>query len=308
MKFPAIHLVLVLIAAGAMRGQTAADWPQIPVPSTSERVATLADKRINESSGLARSARDPAIFWTLNDSGGEPCVFAIDHSGATRAKVRLPNAANFDWEDIALGTDDVGQPALFIGDIGDNFQVRPSIQVYQIPEPAVSAPDQPVAETESAAPILWRANYPSSKLNAESLLFHPLTRRLYILTKSDDGHSELYAFPQPLRRDESMPLEKIANLIFPKLIRVGKRPQDNCMATAAGFSPDGTRLVVATYSSLYEWKLPTDQPLATVLKQLPVRIEPELQRQVEGVCYDADNLTLWLTSEHLPTPLLKVTR
>lgn len=80
------------------------------------------------------------------------------------------------------------------------------------------------------------------------------------------------------------------------------------MATAAGFSPDGTRLVVATYSSLYEWKLPTDQPLATVLKQLPVRIEPELQRQVEGVCYDADNLTLWLTSEHLPTPLLKVTR
>jgi hypothetical protein len=41
------------------------------------------------------------------------------------------------------------------------------------------------------------------------------------------------------------------------------------------------------------------------LKQPPVRIEPELLRQNEGVCYDADSLTLWLTSEHLPTPLLQ---
>ena len=39
-----------------------------------------------------------------------------------------------------------------------------------------------------------------------------------------------------------------------------------------------------------------------------VRIEPELLRQLEGVCYDSDSLTLWLTSEHLPTPLLRVKR
>ena len=37
-------------------------------------------------------------------------------------------------------------------------------------------------------------------------------------------------------------------------------------------------------------------------------IEPELLRQLEGVCYDGDNLTLWLTSEHLPAPLLRVKR
>ncbi|MFN0077593.1 MAG: hypothetical protein ACKVY0_14070 [Prosthecobacter sp.] len=283
-------------------------WPEKAVPSTSERVAVLEDKRLKESSGLCLGSRDPSIFWTVNDSGGEPCVFAIDRSGKTRAKVRVRDAANFDWEDLAIGTDDQGSPALFIGDIGDNFFIRPSIQIYQIPEPEINAPDQPVAETVSTAPKIWRANYPEGHPNAESLLVHPQTRRLYILTKSDDGKSALYAFPQPLQEKVSMLLEKVTDLTFPTLIRAGKRPHDNCMTTGASFSSDGSRMVVATYSSLYEWKLEKDQPLAEALKQAPIRIEPELLRQNEGVCYDADSLTLWLTSEHLPAPLLRVKR
>jgi len=283
-------------------------WPEKPVPSTSERVAILDDKRIKESSGLALGARDPSIFWTVNDSGGEPCVFAIDRSGKTRAKVRVREAANFDWEDLASGKDDQGAPALFIGDIGDNFQMRPSLQVYQIPEPEITAADKPVAETDSPVPHLWRASYPDGSHNAESLLIHPQTNRLYILTKSEDGKSALYAFPQPLQEKVGMTLEKVIALTFPTLIRAGKRPHDNCMTTGACFSPDGTRMVVATYSSLYEWLLPKDKPLAEALQQAPVRIEPELLRQVEGVCYDSDSLTLWITSEHLPTPLLRVKR
>ena len=47
-------------------------------PSQSETVTTLVDTRIKESSGLARSMRHEGIFWTMNNSGGEPCVFAID--------------------------------------------------------------------------------------------------------------------------------------------------------------------------------------------------------------------------------------
>lgn len=298
---------LGLAFAVCVHAQDVPAWPEKAAPSTSERVAVLEDKRLKESSGLALGMRDRLIFWTLNDSGGDPCVFAIDRSGKTRAKVRVREAANFDWEDLASGKDDQASPVLFIGDIGDNFQMRPTIQVYQIPEPEIVATDKPVAETESSAHI-WRAHYPDGKHNAESLMAHPQTNRLYILTKSEDGKSALYAFPQPLQEKVSMPLEKIINLTFPTLIRPGKRPHDNCMTTAACFSPDGSRMIVATYSSLYEWKLEKDQPLAEALKQAPIRIEPELLRQVEGVCYDTDNLTLWLTSEHLPTPLLRVKR
>jgi hypothetical protein len=303
-----LQFAFALTAVSACCGQSTDAWPEKPVPSTSKQVAILEDKRLNESSGLALGVRDPSIFWTLNDSGGEPCVFAIDRSGKTRAKVRVRDAANFDWEDITSGKDDKGTPTLFIGDIGDNLFIRASIQVYQIPEPEISAAGKSVAETETAAPQIWRANYPDGKHNAESLLVHPQTRRLYILTKSDDGRCALYAFPQTLQPKVSMVLEKVADLAFPTLIRAGKRPHDNCMTTAACFSPDGSRMVVATYSSLYEWLLPKEKSLAEALKQAPVRIEPELLRQTEGVCYDGDNRTLWVTSEHLPTPLLRVTR
>lgn len=295
--------ILVLCAAQAV-AQTA--WPEKPVPSTSERVAVLDDKRIKESSGLCLGGRDPSIFWTLNDSGGEPCVFAIDRNGKTRAKVRVRDAANFDWEDLALGKDEKGEPALFVGDIGDNFQMRPTIQVYQIPEPAIFEPGKTVEETTSAAPVIWRVNFPDGKHNAESLLVHPKTNRLHILTKSEDGKSALYVFPPSARNDASMTLEKVVDVIFPALVRAGKRPHDNCMTTGAGFAPDGTRLVVATYSSLYEWPLAADKPLGDALMLPPVRIEPELVPQVEGVCYDADSKTIWFTSERLPTPLMRV--
>ena len=308
MKAALFQIALVLTTLSAGRAQNAEAWPEQPVPSTSRQVAILEDKRIKESSGLALGVRDPSIFWTVNDSGGEPCVFAIDRSGKTRAKVRLRDAANFDWEDIASCKDEKGTPTLFIGDIGDNFFIRPSIQVYQIPEPEINAPGQSVAETETGVPQLWRAYYPDGKHNAESLLVHPQTGRLYILTKSEDGRCALYAFPQPLQPKVSMVLEKVVDLVFPKLIRAGKRPHDNCMTTGASFAPDGSRLVVSTYSSLYEWRLPKNKSLAEALQQPPVRIEPELLRQVEAVCYDSDSLTLWLTSEHLPTPLLRVTR
>ncbi len=296
---------LVLCAAHAHAQQV---WPEKPVPSTSERVAVLEDKRLNESSGLCLSGRDPTIFWTLNDSGGEPCVFAIDRAGKTRAKVRVPDAANFDWEDIGLGKDEKGAPAVFIADIGDNLRIRPTLQIYQIPEPEVNAPGKTVEETSSAAPKIWRVHYPDGRHNAESLLVHPQTNRLYILTKRDDGPSTLYALPQTLTDDTSMKLEKITTLVFPALIRVGKRPHDNCMTTAAGYSPDASRLLVTTYSSIYEWTLPKGQPLAEALKTPPVRLAPVLVRQMEGACYDADSRTLWFTSEGLPTPLFRVTR
>ena len=74
-------------------------------PSQSEIVAKLADTRIKESSGLARSMRHEGIFWTMNDSGGEPCVFAIDLQGRTRAKVRVADAVHFDWDDPASRPD-----------------------------------------------------------------------------------------------------------------------------------------------------------------------------------------------------------
>lgn len=303
-----LHLLLAVVSA-----------QDDVAPSKSEAVATLADTRINESSGLTRSLRHEGIFWTMNDSGGEPCLFAIDLKGRTRAKVRVAGAANFDWEDLAGGFDEQDKPVLYIGDIGDNFHVRPTVQIYRIPEPDIAAEGAAVPETVSASSIHWHVTYPGGPRDAEGLLVHPKTRRLHILAKSESGRSTLFAFPDELdvleladhgteNKNRPVRLETIGEVVFPGHERTGKRPKDDLLCTGAAFSPDGTRLAASTYSSVYEWRLSDGKPTAEALAKAPVRLVPDLLRQLEAVTYDADGKSLWLTSEHLPTPLVRVTR
>jgi len=271
-----------------------------------ENVAVLEDKRINESSGLCQSLRDLKVFWTLNDSANDPCLYAFDQDGKTRAKVRVPHAVNFDWEDMAtvMGTDD--KPLLYIADIGDNLKIRASIQIYQIQEPEL--PTAAGNEINSAEPKVWHFSYPDGHHNAETLLVHPQTQRLYILTKSEDGLSALYACPEILLEHEPMELEKITDISFPPRQRLGKRPHDACMTVGGSFSPDGSRAVIATYSFIHEWQIAPGQSLKEALAKEAHLINPPLTRQMEAVCYDADGQTLWLTSEHLPTPLIRISR
>ncbi|MDZ4287579.1 MAG: hypothetical protein U0984_06455 [Prosthecobacter sp.] len=299
--------ISILCVSGLLLG-TAKLAGQDTLKEEGERVAVLEDKRINESSGIALGLRDPSIFWTLNDSGGEPCIFAVDRQGKTRAKVRIRDAANFDWEDLATGRDAQGNPCVFVGDIGDNFQLRPTVQIYQLDEPVLPPAAEAGKEIESTKPQIWRFSYPDGPRNAESLLVHPITGRLYTISKSEEGHSALYAFPQPLMKDKAMVLEKVIALEFPATVRVGKRPKDACQVTAACFAPDGRRLIIATYSYLHEWQIDDGEPLATALTRPATVIKPVLLAQLEAICYDADRRSLWLTSERLPTPLYRISR
>lgn len=271
-----------------------------------ERVAVLEDKRINESSGLARSLRQPGIFWTHNDSASDPCIYAIDQAGKTRAKVRLPHAVNFDWEDMASAKDKNGTSQLYIADIGDNLLLRPSIQVYQIPEPDL--PKTADKEILSADPQIWHGQYADGHHNAETLLVHPVTHRIYVVTKSEQDQSAVFAFPETLISDKPMKLEKITELRFPQRQLIGKRPHDACQTTAGSFSADGSRLTISTYSFIYEWRIKPDESLVEALKKPAVLITIPLIPQLEAICYDADGKTLWFTSERLPAPLWRIVR
>lgn len=268
-------------------------------------VAKLADTRINESSGLALSQRTPGIFWTLNDSGGGPYIFAIDEKGETRTRCEIAGGANFDWEDIASGHDEQGKPALFIGDVGDNLLIRSQLEIYQIEEPALDSTKAP-SETTVKLSRKLSAAYPDGRHNAESLLCHPKTGRLYVITKTDNGHCGVYAFPEKLQTDLCMTLESVATFDISPIARSGKRPIDNCMSTSACFSPDGRQIVLSTYSSLYEWTIDSAKTLAEAFAEKPLRIVQPLLPQCEAVCFSADGKSLWITSERLPTPLYQI--
>ncbi len=293
----------ILFAALILLSATAA--PADDAPAEATLAATLSDPRIKESSGLALGRRNPAAFWTVNDSGGGPFVFAFDGKGRTLARLEITGAANFDWEDIASGPDETGKPALFVADIGDNLLIRPEVQVYQIEEPALDTAAAP-AELPVAKHRNLRATYPDGRHNAESLLCHPVTGRLFIITKTNEGRCGVYAFPHPLRTDVIMTLESVAAFTLQPEPRAGKRAVDNCMATGACFSPDAARIVVSTYSSLYQWTVGPAQTLAQTFAQKPTRIVQPLLIQCEAVCFDPAGAHVWITSEQLPTPLWQI--
>lgn len=300
LRIPALCRATLSLWLGALAVAAAQDIAR------TQPAAILHDPRINESSGLAIGIRNPSVFWTLNDSGGGPYLFAFNGKGKTVARFEIARAFNFDWEDVACGPDSTGKPALFLGDIGDNFACRPEVTIYQVEEPAVDADAATPAERKLEGARALRAIYPDGRHNAESLLSHPKSGRLFIITKRDDGRCGVYAFPEKLAPEGCMILEKTAEFRLDRVARPGKRPVDNCMATGACFSPDASRLVVSTYSSLYEWTIGPGQNLAEALVSPPLRIIPPLTAQMEAVCYDPNGAALWFTSEKLPAPLYRV--
>jgi len=95
------------------------------------RVGQIANGRVNESSGIVASRKHPGAYWTHNDSGGAPVLYAIDATGKSLGECRLTGARNIDWEDIAID----GAGHLYVGDFGDNQRRRRTLTIYQIPEP-----------------------------------------------------------------------------------------------------------------------------------------------------------------------------
>jgi len=62
---------------------------------------TIQDPDITESSGIVASRRFPGVFWTHNDDGGQPVLYAIGKRGQALGRVAVDGVTVKDWEDIA---------------------------------------------------------------------------------------------------------------------------------------------------------------------------------------------------------------
>lgn len=175
----------------------------------------LRDQRINESSGLAASTRFPGVLYTHEDSGGGPYVYAIGRRGQTRATFKIRGAGSRDWEDIAYGP----RRTIWIGDIGDNRAVRDTIQVYRVREPGkLTSRDLRATQFE--------LRYPDGSHDAEALLIHPRSGRLYVVSKQRHG-AAVYQAPRRLDPERVNRLKKIRSA--PELVTGGDLARDGRM-------------------------------------------------------------------------------
>jgi hypothetical protein len=266
MRRPFVLLVAaLLVGAFAVPAASAADGDQD---------FSIKDPRITESSGLAASHLHPGIYWTHNDQDTGAYLYAVDSkTGETVARITLTGVGRpRDVEAISMGPGN----KLYVGDIGDNLGgTWPYVWIYELPEPK-ELRDQTVRATQ------YVVKYSDGARDAESLVVHPKTGRVYIIDKKEDG-GHLYEGPARLSASGTNIFRPIA-------------PVD-LWATDAAFSPDGRQLAVRGYFGgiWYDWN-------GGRIKR-EGRLDVPLQRQGESVSYSADGTKLLYGSEGSDSPV-----
>ena len=265
---------------------------------------------IEESSGLASSSQSDAWLFTHQDSGDEARFYAVSTSGALLATYVLPGVQTRDWEDMARGPDEQGRSSLWLADIGDNSGTRDlGLLVHRVPEPQVD-PAAAGQTIQLAAPTSFRLRYDDGPRDAEALLVHPRTGRLYVVTKEVFRRPGLYVAPERLDPDGPNPLTRVAELDLPRTTTPGGPEQGGAvrvLVTAGDVAPDGARLAVRTYTDLFEWRLDGDDVAAAVEETPTVTPLPPTE-QGEGLAYSRDGSAVLLSSEGAQAPVHRLPR
>lgn len=242
---------------GRVADMRAAHWRQgRPHTVQQSRLLMTFSDELRESSGVAASRRTPGLFWTHNDSGGDPVIYGVHPGHGVVARLVLTGASNRDWEDIDLGPcpPPSTETCLYVGDIGDNLGLRSRVSVLIVEEPAWEEGVLDGDAAGSAAPreVPWRqvdAVYPDGPRDAEALA---VTEGgvLYVVSKGAGGSHDVYRLgADALAADELDPhtFETAGALPLAPLFWVGR-------VVTAGTAV-GQDLLVRTYTEVYRYRL-----------------------------------------------------
>lgn len=259
----------------------------------------MAEPANRESSGLAASQRAPGLLWTHADSGGDPVLHALDHTGRARGAVRLTGVANRDWEDLASFVQD-GRPWLCVGDVGDNAGARPHVWLHFLPEPEPAALN-PAAELAVAPAYSLQVIYEDGPRDCEAVAVDGREGAVYLLSKRE-------AVPRLYR----VPLAPAAGPVVARFVgEVPHLPQPNAAQRtlkiptglyrgspcALDFAPDGSAALVLTYGDVLLFPRAAGETWAAALARPPRRLPPHRLIQAEAACFTADGRTVFVSSE-----------
>jgi hypothetical protein len=250
------------------------------------------EARLTESSGLVASRLVPDLFWTHNDSGDGPRIYAFDRQGRLLAVATVAGAEAHDWEDLAIGPGpDPGRPYLYLGDLGDNLRRRKTITVYRVPEPSLDPRQTDVALTTAPAEALT-LRYPDHPHDAETLLVHPVHGTIYLVPK-EAAPAPVYRAQPRFHSGEVQTLEQVGALSV-------------IAATGGEIAPDGRRVALRNYLQAFEYRLPEGRPFDAIWTVEPQTIPLPPMRQGEALAYRPDGWALLTTSEGRPMPLFEL--
>lgn len=269
--FTTVCLVALLGAAVVL--------PETERPAEPTTEFSFTDPEITESSGLVALGAGTDLVVTMNDSGDEGRVFVVDTGTGDTVGVTRWEPEPDDLEALApVPPSEPGAAVteVWAADIGDNFRRRDDVRVLRVP---VGPEELTVDEQEVTS---YRFTYPGGARDAETLLAHPVTGRLYVASKGFLG-GQLYQAPERLVEDGTNELVELIDL--------------PSMLTDGAFLPDGRHLVLRSYRNGFVYSYPDLEPVGEF--SLP------RQRQGEGLAA-VDDSTLLLSTEGRRTDVLRV--
>ena len=227
---------------------------------------------LSEMSGLAASARHPGVFWSHNDSGNAPRLFALRESGEVIATLTLSGvkAGELDLEDVAVGPCAPGETrsCVFVADTGDNFERHRQARVLRLPEP------EQLTDATLAVEVL-AFTWPDRPHDCESLVVEP-SGRLAVITKERDSLGEVFALPG-LAPDSVARAVHLGTLHAPG--------NADFLTTAAALHPSGQRLLLRTYTRVWELRQPGATRLEELLQGSLAEVPGPSQAQAEALTW-----------------------
>ena len=254
---------------------------------------------VNEASGLAVSSKSDDFLWTLNDSGGTPEIHLLNTDGTDRGKVRISNANNIDWEDIASFALD-GKSYLIIADTGDNNAARKSCTLHILLEPNLPAAGQ---KLEGAVAAAWHIDftYEGGPRDCESVAVDPVRGKIILISKRTQP-PEVYELP--LRAPEKrgvLVLKKIGqtNVDSPAgaLIPFGNQP------VGLDISEDRSLAAIVTYYGVFLFPRKPEESWADAFSHKPESLAPHSLAQAESVAFSKDGKRIYVVSEGKNSPI-----
>ena len=256
---------------------------------------------VREPSGMARSPSRKGVFWVHSDSGNPPLLHAVDGKGRLVARARVEGSTNVDWEDIASH-----DGALYLADIGNNFQSRQDLAIFRVAEPSL---DAGLAVQRTAVLQTIEFSYPEQErfparrphFDAEAIFW--TTQGLWLLSKRrGDYKTVLYRVPHAMHATHATQPKSDQATSAPAatgpqtLVRVrefdlgGRGHPYGGMVTAADADPERHYLAVLSYHAIFIFDLRADpqDPLGKLVRRLELR--SQIMRQCESITWDGADL------------------
>lgn len=232
-------------------------------------VGAIVNDAVSETSGLVASAIHQDVFYVHNDSGGDPAFFAIGADGQDLGTFDVGGAVVVDWEDIARGPCPAGS-CLYLADIGDNAEQRSIYILYRVPEPDA------VGQGGTVDADAFSFVYPDGSHNAETLLVHPDTGVVTIVTKVSAGNSSVYEIELPSSPGAVLTATKTGEIAPPEgIVRF----------TGGDVHPASQGVLLRTYTNVFFYAALPGQSVAQALAGAPCVVPAAGEAQGEAIAW-----------------------